>query len=230
MTNLDITFKPIDKLTTDIIDKLILHQSIDSLRRAASVSPRMIRMDATDHCPVLFYIKRGKKPNVCDWSIHALVPDVLKFLLKEYADKDPDPDPEPPTPPGPDPSKPTIPSTIIPDQPVMGPDAMVTVDGYNVFVTGAIKWNDTDEPNPGNYVCILIKFGEGMLEAYPNAVVSSLLGTNKITDLMDGDQYLEICYPVFNPGEQFITELIWSDEFKEIIKIKVDKNCVLEKS
>lgn len=227
MINYEENFKPIEKLTVEIIDSLILHQTVSSLRRAASVSPKMIRVDATEDYPVLFYIKGSRNPDRNDWTIHALVPDVLKFLLKGSLDPTP-PGPEPPGPEPPGPDKPTIKSNIILDQPVVGEDAVADInDGY-VHITGTIKWNTEDEPNPGNYACILITPDKQMLEAYPNAMVVSDLGTDPLSVLMDGEDILEVCYPVFEPGQKFVTTIKWSDEFEEVITIDVDENCILE--
>jgi hypothetical protein len=227
MVNYEANFKPIEKLTAEIIDNLILHQTVSSLRRAASVSPKIIRVEATEDYPTLFYIKGSRLPSRDDWTIHALVPDVLKFLLKGTVS--PDPGPEPPGPdPDPDPDKPEIKSNILLDQPVVGPDAIANInDGY-VTITGAIKWNTEDEPNPGNYACILVTPDPKMLEAYPDAIVTSDLGTDPLITLMDGEDYLEVCYPVFEVGQEFVTTIKWSNEFEEVITIKVDENCVLE--
>lgn len=222
MANLDSTLKPIKKLTIDIIDHIKLHPTIDGLRIAASVSPKLVRVPSTETCPTLFYIKRSKNPHKPDWSIHALVPDVLRYLLKGTVDPDdPTPSPEP------TPGK-LIRSKILVDKPVLGPDAITEVKNGIVRVSGKLQWNTEDEPVPGNYVCILINPAEEMLESYPNAIVRSPLGVDPLVDLMEGDIYLEVCYPVHEPGEKFITTIEWSKDIKEDIIICVSNECILE--
>lgn len=84
----DYQVTPLTRLTPDDIDKLILHSTISSLRRAASVTPKLIRVEGNQDIPTIYYIKGVKDPEIQDWTRHALVTDVQRYLLRNGINSD----------------------------------------------------------------------------------------------------------------------------------------------
>lgn len=84
----DYQVTPLTKLTPDDIDKLILHSTISSLRRAAAVTPKLIRVEGNQEIPTIYYIKGVRDPEVQDWTKHALVVDVQRYLLRNGVSSD----------------------------------------------------------------------------------------------------------------------------------------------
>lgn len=80
-----IELEKITELTDDVVDKMIIHSTRSSIRRAAAVRPTVIvpyNKDTNSKVPTLYYIlDHDPKEDVDFWTIHALSADVNKFSL-----------------------------------------------------------------------------------------------------------------------------------------------------
>lgn len=169
--------EPIKSLTSEIIDNLIIHATLSSLRRAASVTPCVKRVDGDDKLPTLYYIKGSMNPDVQDWTIHALVMDINKYLLlSSYTDNQDNP--ESPV----DPDKPLFIRSTIKWDGFTGKTAdglwvdPINAGEYNeeLRFDGEIAWYDANDELgriAGNRVGAVITPSQEMIDAYPNAVV-----------------------------------------------------------
>lgn len=218
--NIDYGVRPLEKLNREVINKLIIHMTISSLRRFGSTSPKIVKVDGNDKIPTLYYIKKGPGKEFKDkplWSIHALVSDICRFLLIGSLDYDP---PTPPTPP--DPDKPFYQQSIYRlDQVVVGNKATLNQDGTILSVSGTIKWDTENEATPGNYICLFICPTKDMLKFYPNAVISFDGVEYKLSEFMAGDREIEICYPINErtKGQEYEIDIKWGTDVDEDITI-----------
>jgi len=73
-----------NEVTKELLDKLIWHSVLGSIRRDGAMSDDFIEQRESKTCPRIFYIKNG------DWSYNGLDKDWLKFLWKSKA-RDTDP-------------------------------------------------------------------------------------------------------------------------------------------
>lgn len=215
--NIDYGVKPLDKLTKEVINKLIIHMTVSSLRRADSISPKIVRVEGNDYIPTLYYIKKnpGKEfINAPTWTIHALVSDICRFLLIGSLDIDP-------TPPTPTPTPFYEQSIYRLDSVVVGNKATLNQDGTILSVSGTVKWDTENEPTPGNYICLFICPTKDMLKYYPNAKLFLDGIEYKLSDYMAGDRELEICYPITErtKGQEYEIDIMWGDDVDEDITI-----------
>lgn len=169
--------EPIKSLTSEIIDNLVIHATLSSLRKAANVTPCVKRVDGDDKLPTLYYIKGSANPDIKDWTVHALVMDINKYLLLSSCTNNPV-DPESPV----TPDKPLFIRSTIKWDGSTGKTAdglwvdPVNAGEYNeeLRFDGEIAWYDANEELgriAGNRVGAVITPSQEMIDAYPNAVV-----------------------------------------------------------
>lgn len=225
MTINDFRLSPYKQLTEELIDSLIIHLTVSSLRRAGSVSPKIVRIEGTGYIPTLYYIKGSRDPNKSDWTVHALQSDLSRFMLHTIHIELPT---TPPTLP------PTEPPTISP-QPVLhskirwdkvtGGNLQEYVDGGMLILSGDISWDDRECP-PGNYVCAIIRPHPHMIKLYPDATVTFDGKTKPLSEMLFGPEF-SICPLVHEPGEEFPIELKWDDDFIEHFVIAITQESHL---
>lgn len=76
---------PYDKLTPELIDKLIIHHTVSDLRRALERSPWIQKVTGTKDVPTIYYRKDSIDPNIDDWVPHALCMDLHRFTLNSIS-------------------------------------------------------------------------------------------------------------------------------------------------
>jgi len=78
----EVTFET--KLTNELIDGLIQHQTLSSLRRAVALSPCIMKADDVENMPTIYYAYNRETG---DWEHHALTSDLITYLLKGQAEE-----------------------------------------------------------------------------------------------------------------------------------------------
>jgi hypothetical protein len=197
-------YKPLKKLTVDIVDKLVIHHTISSLRRAAD-SKEMIRQDGDYNIPTIFHINEGSS-----WSLHAMIDDLCRFLLigQVYT-------PEPEEPEKPVNSDPKIHSKIKWDRVTGGNRINDVVDGGILAITGEIDHNDE-----GKYLIgIEIIPDSKMIEYYPDATIQIYQQSKELVkdNLQDSILHpiLEIRKDEDNEVGEIPITIEWSKDFIE---------------
>lgn len=220
MTN-DFRLSPYKQLTDELIDSLIIHLTVSSLRRAGSVSPKIIRIEGTRYIPTLYYIKGSQDSSKNDWSVHALQSDLSRFMLHTVQIESPTSSPtECPT----IPPTPFIQSQIRWDK-VTGGNLQEYVDGGILILSGDIQWDDRETP-PGHYVCAIIRPHRSMIQSYPEATVTFDGKTQLLSDILFGYEF-SVTPIVHEPGQEFPIDLKWSDEYTEHFIIAITQESHL---
>lgn len=196
---------PIKKLTVDAVDNLIIHHTVDSLRRAAD-SKEMIRQNGNYTIPTLFYINDGSS-----WSIHAMIDDLCRFLMIDMVYV-PEPEPD---------KTPKIHSKIRWDGVTGGKKIKSYVDGGIIGLSGEIEQDEN-----GKYMsAVEIVPDKSMIEAYPDATLQ--IGQDKAVPVKDAIQEGIIFVMVdLTPKEdggvsEILINLKWSDKFIEHFSVGV---------
>lgn len=233
--------KPIDKLTEDVIKSMIIHQTLSSLRRAGSVSPYIQRVEGNLSIPTLFYIKGSRNPDENDWTIHALMTDVNKFLLADYVNSEhptEGPTEDPTEEPTEQPTEPSFEHSSINWDPgkTGGENLQIIKDGGIFTFNGNIKWYPEDKAlnrSAGNRVGVVITPAKGMLEKYPNVKV-------EISGKTYGKEVFNE-YPSYEPknslyyyplikvaGQECPVNITWSEGIEEHFTITVTQESSLD--
>lgn len=143
---------PVTELSKEFIKDLVLHQTLSSLRRAAGdsvgvrdesnkeVSPGVVVKEGTKKVPTVYYICENPLQMEPDqWTVHALISDVQKFLLLGLTEDSENPDE--PTPDAPKNMK----FRIQWDEGQTG-GVSPRIDGNQlIFEAGEIKWYEADD-------------------------------------------------------------------------------------
>jgi hypothetical protein len=76
-----INLEPLKELTVEDVQRLVIHATRSSIRRAGAVKP-MVVVAASEKVPTLYYVQEmNPETKEVEWSIHALSADVTRFLL-----------------------------------------------------------------------------------------------------------------------------------------------------
>lgn len=76
-----INLEPLKKLTVEDVQRLTIHATRSSIRRAGAVKPMTV-VPGTEEVPTLYYVQEmNPDTKEVEWSIHALSADVTRFLL-----------------------------------------------------------------------------------------------------------------------------------------------------
>lgn len=230
----DHNFTPIKELTVEIIDNMVIHQTVSSLRRAGSVAPNIIKVEESANLPTLYYIKHCKNRKCDDWVIHALQSDISKYLMKATLGQL-----EPPTVcPTNCPCGPTEEPTEDPsDEPAPRYKSKIQWDGVTggkllaqesngfLILSGNIAWDDTENP-AGNYICAQIIPHPTMIDYYPNATVEVDGILDNLSDMLDGAGF-SITHMIYEPGQEIPVRIIWDKDYEERFIIAVTQESKL---
>lgn len=225
---------PASRLTDELINKIEIHLTPSSLKRAGSTSPCIKRIEGSDLIPTLYYIKSTADITREDWTVHALQSDISKFLLHTAMSDLPEVPTEPPT--EAPTERPTCPPTCQPtDLPmihskirwdkVTGGRLTELVDGGILILSGDIQWNPDENP-PGHYVCAIVTPSQIMIERYPDAKVIINGVTSKLSDKLWGPEF-SVDVLVENPGYEFPFEIKWTDSYTEHFIVAITQESVL---
>jgi len=229
----DYQVTPLTKLTTEDIDKLILHSTISGLRRAAAVTPKLIRVEGNQDIPTIYYIKGVKDPNVDDWTQHALVTDVQRYLLRNGVSSDD--------------SEESVDSTDSSDSSDDSSDerdykrSRLIYDGFTGkgsiwnepvnqgpfdeelrFAGCNIKYGEIDGED-GFFLGVLIIADREMVSKYPNGIIelpddSHITVAEAFTEPYEGNIAFHFYPQIFsldNTGPEFRINIKWDGEFEE---------------
>lgn len=232
--NKEYIIKPVDKLTEDVVNSIVIHQTISSLRRAGSTSPFIQKVEGNLSIPTLYYIKGSKDPNEQDWTIHALQSDVSKFLLADYVNtENPTEEPtEEPTDPAPfekssinwDPGK------------TGGEDLRIFKDGGIIAFSGNIKWYPEDKAlnrAAGNRVGVVITPAKGMIDKYPDVKVeigNAVYGKEIFNKYPDYEPKNSLYYyPLIKVvGQENPVRIKWAEGIEENFTVSVTQESSLD--
>jgi len=226
----DYQVTPLTKLTTEDIDKLILHSTVSGLRRAAAVTPKLVRVEGNQDIPTIYYIKGVKDPSVDDWTMHSLVTDVQRYLLRNGVSSDDSEESADSTDSSDDSSEEheydrsrfiydgVTGKGSIWNEPVNeGPhDEELRFAGCN------IKYGEVDGKE-GYFIGVLVIATREMVEKYPNGVIelpddSHITVAEAFTEPYE-DEIAFHFYPEIlsldNTGPEFRINIKWDDEFEE---------------
>lgn len=229
------TLKTYNKLTDELIDDIVIHQTLSSLRRAGSVSPKINKVVGTKCIPTLYYILNQQGTH---WTVHALTSDLCRFLLKGRAGKcDTDTTVNP--------TDPEIiefvHSKINWDKERTGGNLEVAINSNGVLAfKGFVDYHYTDnltcgvcscdEIPEGNVIGVTITPTKGMIKRYPNVVVDvdgKIFGKEVFEDYYDLGESLHL-YLKFNcPGEEIPIKITWSDDFEESFIVALTRESTL---
>jgi hypothetical protein len=165
---------PYTELSNELIEAMIIHPTVDGLRRAGSKAAKMLRVKGTSKIPTLYYIKATRNPDIEDWTVHALVIDVNRFILMNSVT--PGPGPTPPTP-GTD-----VPSTFRWIDPIgkgsiwVDPVYEGEKNEHLIFKSSEIKYYEEGEVDPeaGNFIGLEIAADAGMLERFGETAIVTI--------------------------------------------------------
>lgn len=236
--NKEYIIKPVDKLTEDVVNSIVIHQTISSLRRAGSTSPFIQKVEGNLSIPTLYYIKGSKDPNEQDWTIHALQSDVIKFLLADYVNTE-NPTEEPTEEPT---EKPTDPapfekSSINWDPgKTGGEDLRIFKDGGIIAFSGNIKWYPEDKGlnrAAGNRVGVVITPAEGMIDKYPDVKVeigNAVYGKEIFNEYPDYELKNSLYYyPLIKVvGQENPVRIKWAEGIEENFTVSVTQESSLD--
>lgn len=219
--------EPITKLTNSIIDKLVIHASMETLNIAKATSAITKITRETNTVPQLYYLKKTFDNTLADWSIHALCSDVSKFLLKDYIRLSEIAKPE------------FIPQTSdleIDTKDLSG--IKLTYDGGLIVIDGKIPLRTI--PNSGtqsHYVELIVTPKKGMIRNFPD--VAGELSYESIEDLetrtqqftredfRGPDNQLRLILEFTEPGQEIPIKINWDVEFRECITVALTNESTL---
>lgn len=223
------TITPVDKLTNDIIDSLVIHQTVSSLRRAGDISPCIIKVDGTSDIPTLYYIK-GASTSSTDWTINALSSDIERYLLRYTLGN-----PVVTTTTTQSPGETFTSSTISWDTDKTGGSGLtVSVENNVITFSGSIAYytdSSVCNTNSGNKVGVMITPADGMLDKYPNVKVylNGVLYNNLVFKEVLGVGYILYYYPIITKvGISIPITLQWDSNHIENFKIIISNDSTLD--
>lgn len=222
------TRKEYHEVTPELINNLITHITVGSLRRACSMATQIIEQAEETACPRLFYALLGGK-----WEVHAVELDLLRYLMYVDAAKPKPIDPEP------------IPGIYIQSKMSWDGSTGKTSDGRwstpvievagkygtHAIFDGEIKFYQEGEINQysGNFVGLIIESDVDMLAAYPNAEITfwDTHETYKLSDVScDGTVSW---YPAVRvPGQESRITINWCENLIESFIMMVTQNSTLQ--
>jgi hypothetical protein len=242
--------EPISKLTPEIIDRMIIHTGVSSLRRAASNTPCMKRIEGNEKLPTLYYLKGVIDPTVNDWNIHALIMDINKYLLMDTVSSSDDPEVNPDVP-----IDPVVPEDIEFVRSVIRWDGITGKTSDDIWVDPYLHGENNEELRfkdsvlayyeaseeigrvAGHRVGVVITPDQRMLAKYPNAKVYIEKDDKYLTVEEAFYEYEEAgftvpafyYYPlILTPGQENVVRIIWTDELEESFPVIIEQSCVLE--
>jgi hypothetical protein len=226
----DYKVNPLTRLRSSDLDKLILHSTVSGLRRAAAVTPCMKRVEGTDKVPTIYYIKHSPNPEVYDWTMHALVVDAQRFLLRDKVDDSSYDDSSDDDSSDDDPIR----SKFYWDGITGKTENGVWVNpqycgkfGEEIrFRSSDIEYYENRFPMPGNYVGVVISANPELVLHNPEGIVNiNEIKTERVCDVFteknpETGNYLFRYYPFIptldnTTGPEYRINIKWNSEFEE---------------
>lgn len=221
---IDYNVKPFKRLTNDLIDKLIIHQTISSLRRAIGNAVYSKKVEGNEFIPTIYYLV--DEENSKEFSYNCLMEDVVKFLLHKSVTNEPEPGPEP----DPDPSPDLFIHSKIDWDGKTGGNLQKIIDGGILMLAGNINYyyqNESPVGEAGNYVGAIITPDKKMLEKYPDFRIMSRGKVWTAKDLID-DKFI-IYLKIVISGQEIPIDWGWDPDHIEHFIVAVTQESLIEK-